>query len=54
MFLFIFRHLALGVRHFFGREAAIQAHQPLLVDLRNLYSRTDIERAGLQYIGVGR
>ena len=28
--------------------------QPLLVDLRNLYSRTDIERAGFTYIGVGR
>ncbi len=28
--------------------------QPLLVDLRNLYSRSDMERLGFQYIGVGR
>ena len=28
--------------------------QPLLVDLRNLYSRSDIERQGLTYIAVGR
>jgi len=27
---------------------------PLLVDLRNLYSRTDMERLGFRYIGVGR
>lgn len=29
-------------------------NQPLLVDLRNLYSRTDIEAEGFTYIGVGR
>jgi len=28
--------------------------QPLLVDLRNLYSRSDMERLGFRYIGVGR
>lgn len=28
--------------------------QPLLVDLRNLYSRRDMERMGFRYIGVGR
>ena len=28
--------------------------QPLLVDLRNLYSRTDIEKQGLTYVAVGR
>ncbi|RPF72084.1 UDP-glucose dehydrogenase family protein [Aurantiacibacter spongiae] len=28
--------------------------QPLLVDLRNLYSRSDVERQGFTYIGVGR
>ena len=27
---------------------------PLLVDLRNLYSRTDIEKQGLTYVAVGR
>ncbi len=28
--------------------------QPLLVDLRNLYSRSDVERHGFTYIAVGR
>ena len=28
--------------------------QPLLVDLRNLYSRSDIERYGLRYVAIGR
>ena len=28
--------------------------QPILVDLRNLYSRSDMERAGFSYVGVGR
>ncbi len=28
--------------------------QPLLVDLRNLYSRTDMEEHGFTYVGVGR
>ncbi len=27
---------------------------PILVDLRNLYSRTDMEMAGFTYVGVGR
>ena len=27
---------------------------PLLVDLRNLYSRTDVERHGFTYVAVGR
>ena len=27
---------------------------PLLVDLRNLYSRTDVERHGFEYVAVGR
>lgn len=29
-------------------------NQPLLVDLRNLYSRQDVEKQGLRYVGVGR
>lgn len=28
--------------------------QPLLVDLRNLYSRTEVEERGFRYVGVGR
>ena len=28
--------------------------QPVLVDLRNIYPRTDVENAGLSYHGVGR
>lgn len=28
--------------------------QPVLVDLRNIYPRTDVEKAGLTYYGVGR
>ncbi len=28
--------------------------KPILVDLRNLYSRTDMEKAGFAYYGVGR
>ncbi|ANU08518.1 UDP-glucose dehydrogenase family protein [Paraurantiacibacter namhicola] len=28
--------------------------QPLLVDLRNLYSRTEVEREGFTYVAVGR
>ncbi len=28
--------------------------RPLLVDLRNLYSRTDVEKHGLRYVAVGR
>ena len=27
---------------------------PLLVDLRNLYSRADVERRGFRYVAVGR
>ncbi|MXO88984.1 UDP-glucose dehydrogenase family protein [Alteraurantiacibacter aestuarii] len=29
-------------------------NDPLLVDLRNLYSRTDVEKQGLRYVAVGR
>ena len=29
-------------------------NRPLLVDLRNLYSRADVERHGIEYIAVGR
>jgi UDPglucose 6-dehydrogenase len=28
--------------------------QPVLVDLRNIYPRADVENAGLSYHGVGR
>jgi UDPglucose 6-dehydrogenase len=28
--------------------------EPLLVDLRNLYDRADIERHGFRYVAVGR
>ena len=28
--------------------------QPLLVDLRNLYDRADVERHGFRYVAVGR
>ena len=36
-----------------GRVKGLLRH-PLLVDLRNLYSRSDMERLGFKYIGVGR
>ena len=29
-------------------------NEPLLVDLRNLYSRTDVEKQGFRYVAVGR
>jgi UDPglucose 6-dehydrogenase len=29
-------------------------NRPLLVDLRNLYSRTDVEKQGFEYVAVGR
>lgn len=29
-------------------------NQPLLIDLRNLYSRDDVEQQGFRYVGVGR
>ncbi|MCX7676024.1 MAG: UDP-glucose 6-dehydrogenase, partial [Alteraurantiacibacter sp.] len=29
-------------------------NRPLLVDLRNLYSRSDVERHGFEYVAVGR
>jgi UDPglucose 6-dehydrogenase len=29
-------------------------NRPLLVDLRNLYSRSDVERQGFEYVAVGR
>lgn len=28
--------------------------QPLLIDLRNLYSRSEVEAKGFQYIAIGR
>jgi UDPglucose 6-dehydrogenase len=36
-----------------GRLAALM-HQPLLVDLRNVYNRPEVERHGMAYQGVGR
>ena len=27
---------------------------PVMVDLRNLYSRTDVEARGFKYVAVGR
>ena len=29
-------------------------NEPLLVDLRNLYDRTEVERYGFRYVAVGR
>lgn len=37
----------------FGRAKQLLA-DPLLVDLRNLYNRADVERHGFRYIAVGR
>lgn len=37
----------------FGRAKNLLA-RPLLVDLRNLYSREDVEKQGLEYVAVGR
>ncbi len=42
-----FRALDLG-------QARELLNTPLLVDLRNLYSRTDVERQGFKYVAVGR
>jgi UDPglucose 6-dehydrogenase len=28
--------------------------RPLLIDLRNLYSRSDVEKQGFEYVAVGR
>ncbi|MXO72825.1 UDP-glucose dehydrogenase family protein [Alteraurantiacibacter buctensis] len=36
-----------------GRAKGLLA-RPLLVDLRNLYSREDVEKQGLEYVAVGR
>ncbi|TIX51399.1 UDP-glucose dehydrogenase family protein [Alteraurantiacibacter aquimixticola] len=42
-----FRALDLG-------KAKELLNRPLLVDLRNLYSRTDVEKQGFEYVAVGR
>ncbi len=42
-----FRALDLG-------KAKQLLNRPLLVDLRNLYSRTDVEKQGFEYVAVGR
>ncbi len=42
-----FRALDLG-------KAKSVLNRPLLVDLRNLYSRTDVEKQGFEYVAVGR
>ena len=36
------------------RRAKSALKEPLLIDLRNLYSRTDVERQGFRYVAVGR
>jgi len=43
----VFRALDLG-------KAKAVLNRPLLVDLRNLYSRTDVEKQGFEYVAVGR
>ena len=37
----------------FGRARKL-LKEPLLVDLRNLYDRDDVERHGFRYVAVGR
>jgi UDPglucose 6-dehydrogenase len=37
----------------FERARELLKH-PLLVDLRNLYDRADVERHGFRYVAVGR
>jgi UDPglucose 6-dehydrogenase len=36
-----------------GRMAGLM-RQPLLVDLRNVYNRPEVERHGMTYLGIGR
>ena len=35
-------------------QARKMLNEPLLVDLRNLYDRVDVERLGFRYVAVGR